>query len=159
METKEWTFPEEMDRSDWPPGPWDNEPDKKQWQDRETGLPCLIVRNSWGALCGYVGVPKSHPDHGKDWEAINVSVHGGVTFTGSCRPSTRGDPEYAICHTVPKDEDDNVWWIGFDCSHYGDAYPNPRIKTGGTYRDIECVEGNCARLAIQLLERSKDGGK
>lgn len=32
------------DKSGWQPGPWMNEPDKKQWQDPETGLPCLIVR-------------------------------------------------------------------------------------------------------------------
>lgn len=100
METKEYrTF----DKSAWPRGPWDDEPDKKQWQDGVTGLPCLIVRNRVGALCGYVGVPKSHPAHGMDYgvsmydsegneramspaeQALyDVQVHGGLTFSSSC---------------------------------------------------------------------------
>lgn len=38
---------------------WDQEPDRKHWVQQ--GLDCLIVRNLMGALCGYVGVPPSHP--------------------------------------------------------------------------------------------------
>ena len=57
METIEYRT---MDKSVWGPGPWQNEPDKRQWQDEATGLPCLIVRNSMGALCGYVGVSEGH---------------------------------------------------------------------------------------------------
>lgn len=53
-----------IDRTGWMPGPWDDEPDKLQWTDTVTGLPCLIVRNQAGALCGYVGVPTGHPLHG-----------------------------------------------------------------------------------------------
>ncbi len=55
-----------LDRTEWQRGQWDSEPDKKQWLDEATGLPCLIVRQrEAGHLCGYVGVPKSHPLHGK----------------------------------------------------------------------------------------------
>lgn len=51
-----------IDKSSWPRGPWDAEPDKRQWQDEATGLPCLIVRvDHSGHLCGYVGVPPKHP--------------------------------------------------------------------------------------------------
>lgn len=57
MQEKEWFF---TDRSKWPSGPWDGEPDKKQWMDPATGLPCLIHRGPTGALCGYVGVPPGH---------------------------------------------------------------------------------------------------
>ena len=58
MEPKEWTF---MNKEGWGDGPWQEEPDKLQWTDAETGLPCLIVRNGVGALCGYVGVSEGHP--------------------------------------------------------------------------------------------------
>ena len=58
METREYKT---VDKSTWDDGPWKDEPDKKQWQEETTGLPCLIVRNHMGALCGYVGVPKDHP--------------------------------------------------------------------------------------------------
>lgn len=44
-----------------PPGPWSKEPDKIEWRDKETGRPCLIVRGSMGALCGYTGVYEGHP--------------------------------------------------------------------------------------------------
>lgn len=65
METKEYRT---IDKSSWARGEWDQEPDKRQWRDEATGLPCLIVRNSAGALCGYVGVSTDHPLHGKDWD-------------------------------------------------------------------------------------------
>jgi hypothetical protein len=68
-----------IDKSSWPRGAWDDEPDKKQWQDTATGLPCLIVRNGVGALCGYVGVPRWHPWHGRQY--------------GDCvQPDPCGDP-------------------------------------------------------------------
>lgn len=50
-----------LDKSKWGDGPWHREPDKMQWQDEATGLPCLIVRNHGGAWCGYVGVNDGHP--------------------------------------------------------------------------------------------------
>jgi hypothetical protein len=61
VETKEYRT---IDKTLWPRGEWDDEPDKMQWQDEATGLPCLIVRGPVGALCGYVGVPEGHPCFG-----------------------------------------------------------------------------------------------
>lgn len=55
------------DRSEWGAGPWSNEPDKVQWQDEATGLPCLMVRNHSGAWCGYVGVAEGHPLYGQGY--------------------------------------------------------------------------------------------
>jgi len=102
METMEWST---VDKSTWGEGPWQREPDKRQWKDKATGLPCLIVRGPAGALCGYVGVAPDHPLHGKgysedkvfpcddecseDWHyhcsvACRVTVHGGLTFADSC---------------------------------------------------------------------------
>jgi hypothetical protein len=42
MKTKQWN---NCDKSYWGEGPWQHEPDKMQWTDDDTGLPCLIVRN------------------------------------------------------------------------------------------------------------------
>jgi hypothetical protein len=47
-----WTF---VDKRKWGPGPWMDEPDKIQYPDPETGLPCLAVRGPLGSWCGYVG--------------------------------------------------------------------------------------------------------
>lgn len=60
---REWRNPE-LDKASWGSGAWSDEADKVQWVDEATGLDCLIVRNNGGALCGYVGVPESHPLYG-----------------------------------------------------------------------------------------------
>lgn len=130
-------------------GPWDSEPDKKQWQDPFTGLPCLLVRNPVGALCGYVGVPAGHPWHGLGYDnddLYDVEVHGGLTYSGRCAGG--------ICHVVEPDEDDDVWWLGFDAAHSGDLCPSmlqhfPH-RPSETYRDQEYMERWCARLARQV---------
>jgi hypothetical protein len=66
MERKEWRF---LERKDWSAGPWDNEPDKVQWTDEQTDLPCLAVRNHLGGWCGYVGVGPDHPFYGVEYSA------------------------------------------------------------------------------------------
>ena len=64
METIEYTDKERAAFTE--PGPWDREPDKIQYEDPDTGYPCLVKRTSLGHLCGYVGVPEGHPAHGHD---------------------------------------------------------------------------------------------
>ena len=49
---------------------WLNEPDKANWIDEATGLDCMIHRGQSGALCGYVGVPESHPSFEKDYHDV-----------------------------------------------------------------------------------------
>jgi hypothetical protein len=41
-----------VDKSWWPRGPWDDEPDKVQWPDEATGLPCMVKRGPVGSFCG-----------------------------------------------------------------------------------------------------------
>lgn len=137
-----------VDRTDWPKGQWDKEPDKIQWMDKATGLPCLIVRNSFGALCGYVGVSKGHPYFEKHYDEADVSAHGGLTFADHCHGN--------ICHTVENGEDDNVWWLGFDCAHCHDAAPGmyrftPNSSKFGTYRTLKWVKWHTRKLALQLM--------
>jgi hypothetical protein len=139
------------DKARWLRGPWDDEPDKLQWPDAATGLPCLIVRSPLGHLCGYVGVDPGHPWHGVDYDAIEPSpaVHGGLTYSARCQ----GGIEPAICHEVAGDRDD-VWWFGFDCAHWRDLTlisdnAGARFPQGGIYRDLAYVRAECARLAAQ----------
>jgi hypothetical protein len=54
-----------------PAGEWDNEPDKIQWLDEDTGLDCLMVRNHFGSWCGYVGVTEGHPLFGVGYDTEN----------------------------------------------------------------------------------------
>ncbi len=80
-----------QDKSKWKRGPWDSEPDKVQWLDETTGLPCLIVRGPVGALCGYVGVDGGHFYYGKSCDDVDASVHGGLTFAHSCAQHSEQD--------------------------------------------------------------------
>lgn len=59
-----------LDKSEWGAGPWHSEPDKMQWRDEATGLPCLMVRNHGGAWCGYVGVAKGHPFYEVEYSGV-----------------------------------------------------------------------------------------
>lgn len=150
-----------VDRAGWPEGPWMQEPDRVQWRTR-AGLPGLIVRASSGAWCGYVAVAPGHPLHAKGYEdAEDISVHGGLTFSGGCTGP--------ICHVPAPGEPDEVHWFGFDCSHHGDwspthsyalwlsvgkpdwaTLPDGNIWGHGTYRDLAFVRGQVERLAEQL---------
>jgi hypothetical protein len=89
-------------KSEWGDGAWQDEPDKVEWRDDDTRLPCLIVRGPSGALCGYVAVSPGHPWHGRDGGSIDVVVHGGITFAD--RRQTSGH----ICHETRPGEPDNV---------------------------------------------------
>lgn len=145
-----------VDKSAWGSGPWRDEPDKVQWVDPATNLPCLIVRGPMGALCGYVGVSKAHPLYEIDYnrademdDAKVIHVHGGLTFAGPCQPNAAED--HGICHTVEPGEDDAVWWLGFDCAHHNDFIP---IRNYGfdweIYRDVAYVRDQVTNLASQL---------
>lgn len=157
-----------IDKSGWARGEWDDEPDKVQWPDEATGLPCLIVRGPVGAWCGYVGVPVGHPWHGKGYDDCGMyapkpdgyeedwypCVHGGLTYAAGCG---HGDnPARGICHIPGPGEPDDVWWLGFDCSHAGDLTCMNRPERmsiftdiGDEYRDIAYVRAQVQSLARQ----------
>jgi hypothetical protein len=148
------------DKSAWIDGPWKQEPDKIQWEDFQTGLPCLIVRNDIGALCGYVGVPNDHPWHGKEYGEIDAVAHGGLTFTGPCMDVE--DESRGVCHVPGEGEPDDVWWVGFDCAHWNDKCDMgiahlPELKdlelfgrsSPSAYRDVDYVTKQVRRLAAQ----------
>lgn len=136
-------------KASWGDGEWQSEPDERQWQDEVTGLPCLIVRSQTGALCGYVGVPHDHPAYGVSYDDVDVDVHGGLTFAGD-------EIHYQVTENVP----DNVWWLGFDCSHFMDFSPAFKFigyhQQGTSYRTIAYVTSECQSLAKQLKEGKLD---
>ena len=167
MEVREYRT---MDKTEWGEGPWQTELDKRQWPDEDTGLPCVIIRHPFlGNLCGYVGVPPSHPAYGKDRKhglLRRLQAHGGVNFASPCQDVP--DEAVGVCHVPAPGEPDTVWWLGFDCSHVFDLSPrqdavmrpvfdsmpgfmrpeNSPLKP--VYRDWAYVEENCRGLAAQL---------
>jgi hypothetical protein len=157
-----WRNVPDAERVEWGEGPWQHEPDKAQWIDPATGLDCLIVRNFGGALCGYVAVPAGHPLHGKEYDAApdeaHHAAHGGLTFSNGCDHSK--DPARGICHIPAPGRSDDVWWLGFDCSHHTDLSPGQAARYArrgmsglfdqGEYRDFDYVQQRCAKLAAAL---------
>lgn len=152
MKTLEWKT---VDKSAWGEGPWQDEPDKRQWVDEATGLPCLIVRGGGGALCGYVGISQGHPLFEKDWSDVDVDLdcHGGLTFANHCCPHPDNEGR-GVCHVVEAGDDDNVWWLGFDCAHSGDISPKYDKDYHGewfaSYKQIGYVTNEVRSLAGQL---------
>lgn len=71
-------------------------------------MPCVCVLNAMGIRCGYVGIDRSHPYFGINYNEPgpeNIMAHWGLTFSGF--------PYF--------DEGDRDWWyFGFDCGHAWD---------------------------------------
>ncbi len=139
-----------IDKSKWGPGPWQDEPDRVEFE--HAGFPCLINRVAHsGSWCGYVAVPPNHPAFEKGYDDVDVSVHGGLTYANHCRD--------VICHIPKKGESENVWWLGFDCSHAGDGMPAMNGHIGNEdnyfsrgYKDIDYVKRETKDLAEQLAK-------
>ena len=156
-----------LHKDKWGLGEWANEPDKVQFLDEDTSYPCLIVRNNRGSLCGYVGIDKNHPSYEKEYDDVDVYIHGGLTFSSKCQEKNK---EFGVCHIEDDGEDDNIWWLGFDCGHYYDMAPweygtnnDEVIKYideampsfnkpffGSEYRNIDYVKKEIKLLAAQL---------
>lgn len=72
------------------------------------GYPYVVLFMPGAYRCGYVGVPYNHKLAKKDVDKLsNLKCHGGVTYA---------EPYLYECN------DDNTWWIGFDCGHCFDGY-------------------------------------
>jgi hypothetical protein len=122
-----------------PLGPWSTEPNEKHWVDPATGLHCLIKRHPDSLhLCGYVGVPSSHPAFGHDYDKLALSVHGGITHGDHIESAPMPD----------------LWWIGFDCAHAFDYSPGSTFQMfkPENYRDMNYVTRECTQLAAQLVD-------
>lgn len=126
--------------------PWETEPDNAEWEDKVTGYKCRIERHGdLGHLCGYVGIPKTHPLFGKHYDDTCIQIHGGLTYSDS-------DADWG----------GGLWWFGFDCAHAGDLSPlllmvlveKGRFNFGRheTYRTWEYVENEVRELVRQLRD-------
>ena len=164
------------------------------------GYRCVTTFTDMGFRCGYVGIPEGHPLYGKEissqikvtmkelcedeemnqidnrgiWTILGLPqdeddrvtlgsyflVHGGITFAGG-----------GINSHHPIDSD--LWWLGFDCGHYGDCPDYDLLeKTWGdteivkyrlqdrclyeiildsAVRDLEYVQQECKNLVDQII--------
>lgn len=140
---------EVIPKSKWGVGPWQDEPDRLEWIDERTGLPCCIIRNMHvtGSLCGYVGVPANHALFGwcysdsvnlKEDYLENVKMGKdigwieGFCYAISGEMENKTIPLGMILHvhggitwsgSLPDESETRHHWFGFDCSHCEDLSP------------------------------------
>ena len=125
---------------------WMQEPNREEWEHQ--GYMCQIVRHPQaGHLCGYVGIPEGHPWFKKDYSDIDADVHGGLTYAAYGHDESESDKGYYKQLTDSKGR--KLWWIGFDCNHYGDMAPYGVSIFEGNYRNMFYVHGQTNRLAAQ----------
>lgn len=120
---------------------------EKDWTT-SAGLRAVVVLQPWGSRCGYVGVEATHKLHGKDYDDVDVDVHGGLTYAN-------GKSDYPA-------DNKGMWWFGYDCAHFGDgrdfSLMSDKYKAisyldeGGVVRSLEYCVDECEKLAKQLEE-------
>lgn len=132
-----------IDKTGWPRGAWDQEPDEMKFYDPGTKLPCVIRRLQSGALAGYVGIDSSIPAYGKHHTHLRISVHGGLIF------SAMDGSTDAVSHF---DASHRWWWLGFDCDRYGDWAPTQPYYSFLTYRPWPYVHEEVGKLAKALKD-------
>lgn len=137
-----------VDKTTWPDGPWNNEPDTKHWTDEATGYPCAVVRHPrYGSLCGYVGLPEGHPLYGLDYGAESDKLTEALErrkqepvgenpsfmvlvscITGVLKPApdivfkVHGGLTFSD-KSPDEDAPKDHWFFGFDCGHAWDYQP------------------------------------
>jgi len=109
---------------------------------RQKGIYGLILKSSI-SLCGYIGITNDHELYAKNYDLIDLPVHGGLTFSGQGGDGIRPFSE--------------VWWIGWDYAHYGDAMffeelANTRLH--GKKRSLNEVEED-VKVAMNRIRLKK----
>lgn len=115
-------------------------PDHKLSSGNHAGFEWLVLHNGIGYRCGYVLIPANHPWYSQNYETIDCSVHGGLTYGQS--------------------DTESGFWLGFDCAHYGDAQdpelPNEcEMRMSGVIRTQSYVEQQCKNLCEQAAKASQ----
>ena len=114
------------------------------------GYPCVVMFQPMGFRTGYVGVPKDSILYGRNSTVLNtiLECHGGVTYTE---------------RRLFGQDDEDTWWIGFDCGHAWDGYDadmtwkyfrkdisDMKRLYDGEARTKEYVENECRSLVEQI---------
>jgi hypothetical protein len=138
-------------------GAWLDEPDFCEWD--HGFVRCVIRRHfEFGSLNGYIGVQPGHPWYERDYDELEVRVHGGL----NCSDSDWRFREGHEANKNPSPTDKPLWWLGFDCSHLGfDLVPQlAQIaasfrENNRVYRDFRYVRDQVNSLAEQAMEALK----
>ena len=76
----------------------------------------------FGYANGYVAIPPGHPFNGKDFNDIDISVHGGVTYAETIEDTVGNN--WGSIECIGFDSIDEIpsgyFVLGFDTMHFGD---------------------------------------
>lgn len=122
------------------------------------GYTCVVVAQSLGHRCGYIGINEKNAFYEKDYDDMyEIEVHGGLTYAGGGNNS-----DYPI--------ESNLWWFGFDCAHGRDANDLGIIKelnegrnldfllttsNHGTVRTLEYCIQECKNVVDQIIDMNE----
>lgn len=132
-------------------------------QFKHLGLDCVVVMQSAGHRCGYVGLQRDHPLYGKDYtnylditkdEIADKEIRGTFALLGAILDKDKrvkieayfdvhGGITYADGgrgSTYPIESD--RWWFGFDCAHFDDApdFDSARKLFAGNKDDLQQLD-------------------
>lgn len=112
---------------------------QKEWEAHGFKCRVIAIKLSYYSSCnGYVAIPKGHPSYGKDYDDIDVDVHGGVTYAKfGCDEPVMGEI------LRPNSE---LYWIGFDTLHAMDSIEK---------WPVEAVTLETERMAEQLKQEAE----
>lgn len=94
----------------------------------------------------YIKIPKDHKYYQKDYEGIDIDVHGGITYSN---------------HELHIGENEKIegWFIGWDYAHFGDyaGYEEmlpKELRTNGKKWTTEEIKKEVFDVCRQLIERT-----
>lgn len=99
----------------------------------------------------YIRIPEEHKDYKKDYNDIDLSVHGGLT--------------YARNHLwISENQKIDGWFVGWDYAHWGDyaGYEEKlpdELKTGGKKWTTEEIFKEVKEACYQLVKGADNNGR
>lgn len=140
------------DKAGWTAGQWSSEPDKVQWQDPLSGIPCLIVRQR-GLWSSYAGLNQTYTIYGQTASALDaLLIVGGLEVTYAAVADNSGRP-LAIVHTPEAGEPGGLWWVGVGACHDSELLTDEDPMLGvddETYRNMRYAMGISQALAEEM---------
>jgi hypothetical protein len=130
-----------VDRTGWPAGPWDNEPDFAEWTTA-TGYPAFIGRLPDGCWYGIVEAPYPIED---DRSLL-------LAFLYTIRDKTRGKLSPGM---VGKTDQEGIGEYTYSMEHY--QSPIPKSSSRGPYKTLEDVKQHCEDAAEMIRKTHEEG--
>jgi hypothetical protein len=113
---------------------------------------------SYGWGMGYVLLPEKHPFYGKNYDDINIDIHGGLTFGQKFDSKIflqwLGNREILGDVTIENYKNfDGYWIIGFDTNHAGDDLNN--CSRNFVIAETEFLLNQCLDDNIDAIKKYK----